>query len=365
MGVRMLNRFLREKASTCIQLLPLSAYSGKRIVVDASIYMYRYIGDNSLIENFYLLCLLFRNHNISALFVFDGQPPKEKTNELKERASMKKKAKKELTELEVQLNNYANKQEQKELLTMKKELMKQCIHLKAWHLNDVKNLIDATGHQWITAPGEADHLCAKLVRDGLADACMSEDMDMFVHGCPRVLRYMSLNKENFVEYNLSAILETLKLSFQEFQELCILAGTDYSKWMNELNELNQTESSQPNELLENKTIFQYYQDIQSYQQLRSLQSHSCLIQRTDVLDFEPRIESEELEESLSQTSFFAWCLDTGLIDSEKYTQLEHIQSFFESENYPELNEQTYQPVIEKKTMEQEKVRKVLRYHHFY
>lgn len=357
MGVRMLNRFLREKASTCIQLLPLSAYSGKRIVVDASIYMYRYIGDNSLIENFYLLCLLFRHHSISALFVFDGQPPKEKNDELKERASMKKKAKKELTELEVQLNNHINENEKKELLTMKKELMKQCIHLKAWHLNDVKNLIDATGHQWITAPGEADHLCAKLVRDGLADACMSEDMDMFVHGCPRVLRYMSLNKENFVEYNLSAILETLKLSFQEFQELCILAGTDYTKWMNELNKLN-TSNTESNEMFE-KTIFQYYQDIQSYQHERS---QSSSVQRTDVLDFEPRIE---LEESLSETSFFAWCLEKGLIDSEKYTQLEHIQSFFESENYPELNEQTYQPVIEKKVMNQEKVRKVLRYHHFY
>lgn len=360
MGVRMLNRFLREKASTCIQLLPLSAYSGKRIVVDASIYMYRYIGDNSLIENFYLLCLLFRHHGISALFVFDGQPPKEKNDELKERASIKKKAKQELTELEVQLNNYTNKQEQKELLTMKKELMKQCIHLKAWHLNDVKNLIDATGHQWITSPGEADHLCAKLVRDGLADACMSEDMDMFVHGCPRVLRYMSLNKENFVEYNLPKILTTLNLSFQEFQELCILAGTDYTKWMNELNKQNKQNKSNPesNEMFE-KTIFQYYQDIQSYQHDRS---RSSPIQKKDVVNFEPTID---LGESLSETSFFAWCLDTGLIDSEKYTQLEHIQSFFESENYPELNEQRYQPIIEKKIMNQEKIRKVLKYHHFY
>lgn len=354
MGIRMLNRFLREKASNCIQLLPMAMYTNKRIVVDASIYMYRYIGDNSLIENYYLMCLLFRHYNISALFVFDGQPPKEKSNELKERASLKKKAKKELSALETQLNN-SGENEKKELLSMKKNLMKQCIHVKAWHLSDVKNLIDATGHQWLTAPGEADHLCAKLVREGYADACMSEDMDMFVHGCPRVLRYMSLNKENFVEYNLPKILKTLKISFQEFQELCILAGTDYNKWM-ELNNLPESEESEESK---KKNIFQFYQDILSYQRDRNRCSP---IQQKDINQFEPIID---FGESLSETSFFAWCLDTGLIDSEKYTQLEHIQSFFESENYPELNQECYKPIIKKKEMDQGTIRKVLSYHHFY
>lgn len=356
MGIRMLNRFLREKASTSIQLLPLSSYTTKRIVVDASIYMYRYIGDNSLIENFYLLCLLFRKYNIHALFVFDGQPPKEKTNELKERASVKKKAKQELTELEKQLTNNIDDEEKQRLLLMKQTLKKQCIHIKAWDILDVKQIIDATGYQWVDAPGEADHLCAKLVRDGYADACMSEDMDMFVHGCPRVLRYMSLTRENFVEYNLTSILETLAITFYEFQELCILAGTDYTKWMETVS--TQKEEKDENSCIEEKTntktIFQYYQDIQEYKQHIQSVSQSNKYFNQETQPFQD-----------ANTSFFLWCLDHDHMDSETYTHLEHIQSFFETENYPELNQEMYRPNIYMSSMNQTELRKILGYHHFY
>jgi hypothetical protein len=59
-------------------------------------------------------------------------------------------------------------------------------------------------------------------------ACLSEDMDMFVYGCKRVLRYLSLLNHTVVLYNTKSILEELNLSMKEFREICVLSGTDYN-----------------------------------------------------------------------------------------------------------------------------------------
>lgn len=115
MGVRLLNRFMKEYAKDCIHQYSLEHYRGKRIVVDASIYLYRYIGDNALIENYYLLCSLFRHYGIIPLFVFDGTPPAEKQTELKERANLKKRAKVQLKDIEQKLNNLNDETKKKRI----------------------------------------------------------------------------------------------------------------------------------------------------------------------------------------------------------------------------------------------------------
>ena len=67
-----------------------------------------------------------------------------------------------------------------------------------------------------------------MVIDGTAYACLSDDMDLFVHGCPRVLRYLDMVSRKMLLYNLNTILYTLELTLEEFRNICILAGTDYS-----------------------------------------------------------------------------------------------------------------------------------------
>jgi 5'-3' exonuclease len=59
-------------------------------------------------------------------------------------------------------------------------------------------------------------------------ACLSEDMDMFVYGCPRVIRYFSLLNHTAVLYDMKEILEKLNLNQKELREICILSGTDYN-----------------------------------------------------------------------------------------------------------------------------------------
>ena len=84
------------------------------------------------------------------------------------------------------------------------------------------------GVTYFIADGEADELCAKLVIKKYAWAVLSEDMDMFVYGCNRVLRYLSLINNTVMLYNTRDILKTLKLTQKQFREICVLSGTDYN-----------------------------------------------------------------------------------------------------------------------------------------
>ena len=57
---------------------------------------------------------------------------------------------------------------------------------------------------------------------------MSEDTDLFVYGCPRVLRYISLRNHTVVIYHTDKILSELKLNMERFRKMCIISGTDYN-----------------------------------------------------------------------------------------------------------------------------------------
>ena len=71
-------------------------------------------------------------------------------------------------------------------------------------------------------------MCAQLVIDNKVWACLSEDMDMFVYGANRVLRYLSLINHTVVLYDTEKLLNELDITQQELREICVLSGNDYS-----------------------------------------------------------------------------------------------------------------------------------------
>ena len=226
MGIKYLNRFLQENCKESIRKVNLYELSGKKVVIDTSIYMYRYLGEEALLENIYLMINILRINNIIPLFVFDGKPPKEKEDLLRERKENKKKAEEKYNELKNQLIDGQNEKEkiEEEMIQLKKEF----IRLHHTDIKDVKLLIQSLGVSYIEAPGEADKLCAKLVNKNLAYACLSEDMDMFVYGCKRVLRYLSLLNKTVIMYEMKDILIELDMNFNDFKNICIISGTDYN-----------------------------------------------------------------------------------------------------------------------------------------
>ena len=253
MGIPLLNKLIREKCknlSNAIRQIHFSDLKGKIIAVDTSIYMYKFIGENALIDNMYQLIMFFKQNEIIPLFIFDGIAPPEKHELLQIRKYEKDTAENKYKELQQKLitinepindndpineNDTTNEPTNEPINETKKEIInemdilkKKFIRLKNSDIEEVKNLMKLCGVLYYDAEGEADQLCAKLVISNIAYACLSDDMDMFVYGCPLILRYMSLLHLTFILYDLSEILKYLNVSLHDFKQICIYSGTDYS-----------------------------------------------------------------------------------------------------------------------------------------
>lgn len=228
MGIKNLNKIVRNYCKNSTKIINLSDLSGKKIVIDISIYLYRFEKDNTLIENIFLMISIFHFYNITPIFVFDGKPPIEKRDLLIQRIKDKKAAEKEHIFLKEKLNIVNDLQEKKEIGKQLEILKKQFVSISKDQINKVKNLIISYGCSYLEATGEADELCAMLVLKNKVWACLSEDTDMFVYGCPRVLRYFSLLNHTCVFYDMEKILLELGLNQNQFRQLCILSGTDYN-----------------------------------------------------------------------------------------------------------------------------------------
>ena len=229
MGIKHLNRFLREEAQDCIKFISLAELSGKKIAFDIIIYMYKYASEGTLLENMYLMLSTMIYYNIVPVFIFDGKPPPEKKELLQKRKEDKQEAEKEYNKLKTQLENKTiDDVEKQEVINNMDILKKKFIHIGKTEIDSVKRLIRAYGATYYDAPGEADELCALLVIKNKVWACLSEDMDMFVYGCNRVLRYLSLLNKTVVLYDTKDILNSLGITQKELREICVISGTDYN-----------------------------------------------------------------------------------------------------------------------------------------
>jgi flap endonuclease-1 len=238
MGLHGLNRFLRGNCQNNIRQISLWELKGKTVAVDASIYMYRFQGDGGLIEGVYQMIGLFRHNSITPLFVFDGKPPPEKRDLLEKRKQDKLVAEKKFKDIKRHIANTMNEDEVADLEAEADQLRRQFVRITGKDISNVKKLLRIMGISYYESVGESDGICAKLVKKRHAFACLSEDMDMFIYGCPRVLRYLSLLNSSVVLYDLRGIINSLRLSFNDFQNICVLAGTDYNLLSEDSLDLN-------------------------------------------------------------------------------------------------------------------------------
>jgi hypothetical protein len=225
MGIKGLNQILKQRCPNCIHSISIQSLCGKTIVVDASIYMYRFKGDGGLISGIYHMVSILRHHKVIPIFIFDGIPPYEKKDALKLRRNTKQDIERMIHRLTDQLKNEPI---EPDTLSRIHELKRKCVKLTREDKQEVKKLLQHMGISYYQCEGESDPVCAHMVITNQAYACLSEDMDMFLYGCPRVLRYFSLLYYSVVEYELSNILKDLDMSLFEFRSVCVLTSTDYN-----------------------------------------------------------------------------------------------------------------------------------------
>ena len=75
------------------------ALENRVIAIDASIYLYRFLAEDCLLENIYSMVALMKHYGIIPIFIFDGKAPVEKQKLLEKRNRDKNAAEKKYNEL--------------------------------------------------------------------------------------------------------------------------------------------------------------------------------------------------------------------------------------------------------------------------
>jgi flap endonuclease-1 len=252
MGIPKLNQLLIEKCENSIKDIKLETLINKKIAVDISIYLYKFLSYDDYMEHLYLFLSIFKYYCIIPIFIFDGKPPPEKQALLKRRLSEKYKAYDEYKSLEQNKSEISDKQQLMEIEKTMISLKKKMIRITHTHISQAIELINAFGFRHYFAPNEADQLCIYLTTIGKTYATLSDDMDMIVYGCPLVLRNFNMTTHKVLLYDTKNILKDLQLNLQEFRDIVVLSGTDY-----EISSASaSSSSSRPN--IHIRKSFEYY-----------------------------------------------------------------------------------------------------------
>ena len=237
MGIKQLMHLINEKAQIAVKRMPIERYSGQIVACDASVAIYQFIAATQYSKNNQLstltdnegnltahlvglmnrTILLLENH-IKPIWVFDGKPPTLKLGELSRRKKLKEEAKEQL--------DIATEEGKAEDI---EKFAKRHLNVTKEMVEDAKEMIKFMGVPIVEAPSEAEAECAALVKVGKAHAVASEDMDNLAFGANYLLRGFNSKKEPIIEIDYNAVLQELGLSKEEFVDMCILLGSDYTE----------------------------------------------------------------------------------------------------------------------------------------
>ncbi|XP_010546782.1 PREDICTED: flap endonuclease 1 isoform X1 [Tarenaya hassleriana] len=235
MGIKGLTKLLADNAPKAMKELKFESYFGRKIAIDASMSIYQFLivvgrtgtemltneaGEvTSHLQGMFNRTIRLLEAGIKPVYVFDGQPPELKKQELAKRYSKRADATEDLSAaIEV-----GNKEDIE-------KYSKRTVKVTKQHNEDCKKLLRLMGVPVVEAPSEAEAQCAALCKAGKVYAVASEDMDSLTFGAPRFLRHLmdpSSRKIPVMEFETAKILEELQLTMDQFIDLCILSGCDY------------------------------------------------------------------------------------------------------------------------------------------
>ncbi|GLT88478.1 hypothetical protein SLE2022_065030 [Rubroshorea leprosula] len=235
MGIKGLTKLLADNAPKAMKEQKFESYFGRKIAIDASMSIYQFLivvgrsgtemltneaGEvTSHLQGMFTRTIRLLEAGIKPVYVFDGQPPDLKKQELAKRYSKRVDATEDLAEA----MEAGNKEDIE-------KFSKRTVKVTKQHNEDCKKLLRLMGVPVIDAPSEAEAQCAALCKLEKVYAVASEDMDSLTFGAPRFLRHLmdpSSRKVPVMEFEITKMLEELNLTMDQFIDLCILSGCDY------------------------------------------------------------------------------------------------------------------------------------------
>ncbi len=255
MGIKGIRDLLKKKFPTYEEKIPIQSFKGKRIAIDASLYIYMYKAafKDAYEEAFINLFSILLEHDIHPIVIFDGSSPKEKSDEKKKRANKREALVAKVINLERDLKQYNEsgilsdnlriiheKETSNSIITPTnpfsilkvqryiKKLRDSILQITTADFKNVQELIHLFGLNYVTANGEAEILCAELVKRGIVDAVLTKDTDVLACCVPIMLYDINIRTKEFTQIKISNILEQLKLDEKSWLDLCIMCGTDFN-----------------------------------------------------------------------------------------------------------------------------------------
>ncbi len=236
MGIKKMLKFLNTNYPNIIKKINDNELGGQMIAIDISILLYQVViairnsgadmftnqGEiSSHILGLFNKTINLLKMNIIPIYVFDGKPPQFKWQTINNRKEIKQKASEKLNDDD--MNDEDKIKYFKRTVSISKAQIQECIEL-----------LEIMGIPYVIAPEEADSQCAELVKCGLADGVLTEDMDIMTFGATKIYRNLTSYKKDTIEILMDDVLKTLNLNYEQFVELCLLFGCDYCDKLNDM-----------------------------------------------------------------------------------------------------------------------------------
>uniref|UniRef100_A0A6G1S7Y5 Exonuclease 1 n=1 Tax=Aceria tosichella TaxID=561515 RepID=A0A6G1S7Y5_9ACAR len=165
---------------------------------------------------------LLKSHNVQMTFVFDGMklPAKDVTH--RERSARKAEARRLVQKFLAANNPQEARKHMLRCIDVKFDIVQQVIHYcKQENIN------------YIVAPYEADAQLAFLNNNGHCEFIITEDTDLILYGCQKIIYKLDRETGECVLYQRSRLGRCLQtreeLEFEKFRRICIMSGCDYLK----------------------------------------------------------------------------------------------------------------------------------------
>jgi flap endonuclease-1 len=234
MGIRGLCSWIKWAAPTSVKEPNWQEWKGKTIGVDILGLLYNAKARKQCPFHYIAKLIASCKHNeINIVPIFDGRPPAEKSETIKIRSQIREESVAKLAVLEKDYEHTTMSDVQRAVLLENiQKLEKKGSYLTSEEREIAKQIFYACGIVPLNATGEADNVLAYFAKRGEFDAILSNDFDLLARGVETLLvpEFFALpgDSSGWAQYNLSSILQSVQFQYDQFLEMCVLMGSDYT-----------------------------------------------------------------------------------------------------------------------------------------
>ena len=234
MGIRGLASWIAWSAGTTIEEPQWETWRGKRLGVDILCLLYN-SKSRKQCPFLYLgkLIVAAKQCGITLFPIFDGKPPQEKLETIKQRGKVRDQSNSKRLILEYDISHTIMSESQKEVVHAEiRKLEKKGLYFSSEEREMAKQIFYACGVVSLNATGEADNVLSYFTKRGEFDGVISNDYDLLARGVETLLvpeQYaLPGDPSGWKQYTLSKILQTVQVQYDQFLEICVLMGSDYT-----------------------------------------------------------------------------------------------------------------------------------------